>query len=451
MMSGGKVRVAFHTLGCKLNYTETSTIARSLDTGRYENVSYDEPADIYVINTCTVTGAADRKCRQAIRKASRQAPDAKIVVMGCFAQLHSEEAAALEGVRLILGNQEKFHLARYLDELAAIPENESAVTGAEITGIASGPIVHSCESMERSSFISSFSMGDRTRAFMKVQDGCDYHCSYCTIPLARGASRNQPVAECVREAQVIAGRGIREIVLTGINTGDFGKSTGESLYELLQELIKVEGIERYRISSIEPNLLTTEIIELTAASEKLMPHFHIPLQSGCNETLARMRRRYRRELFEEKTTEIKRVMPHASIGADVIAGFPGETDEEFMSTYKFLENIDLSYLHAFTYSPRSNTPAALMKPVVKSSDATKRSHMLQELSGGMARRFALSNKGLAARVLWESRDSNGVISGFTANYLRVATSSLEVSEGEITDVILTEPDNNGGFTVQDMA
>jgi threonylcarbamoyladenosine tRNA methylthiotransferase MtaB len=446
-MSGEKVRVAFHTLGCKLNYTETSTIARSLDSGKYEKVSYDEPADIYVINTCTVTGAADRKCRQAIRKASRQAPDARIVVMGCFAQLRSEEAASLEGVKLILGNQEKFHLARYLDELTAIHENDSGVPGTEITGAASGPIVHSCESMEKSSFISSFSMGDRTRAFMKVQDGCDYHCSYCTIPMARGSSRNQPVAECVREAGLIADRGIREIVLTGINTGDFGKSTGESLYELLLELIKVKGIERYRISSIEPNLLTPEIIEITADSQRLMPHFHIPLQSGCNETLARMRRRYRRELFEEKVAMIKKVMPNASIGADVIAGFPGETDTEFRSTYEFLEKSDLSYLHAFTYSPRSNTPAALMKPVVKSSDATERSHMLQRLSAKMALRFADSNKGLAAKVLWESRDSNGIISGFTGNYLRVATLSPDITEGDITDVMLTEPDNNGGFTV----
>lgn len=445
-MSGDKVRVAFHTLGCKLNYTETSTIARSLDSGRYEKVSYDEQADIYVINTCTVTGAADRKCRQAIRKASRQSPDARIVVMGCFAQLRSEEAAALEGVRLILGNQEKFHLARYLDELTAIPENGSGLPGTEITGAASGPIVHSCESMERSSFISSFSMGDRTRAFMKVQDGCDYHCSYCTIPMARGSSRNQPVAECIREAELIAERGIKEIVLTGINTGDFGKSTGESLYELLLELIKVKGIERYRISSIEPNLLTKGIIELTAASEKLMPHFHIPLQSGCNETLARMRRRYRRELFEEKVAIIKKVIPNASIGADVIAGFPGETEEEFSSTYKFLEESDLSYLHAFTYSPRSNTPAAMMKPVVKSSVATGRSHMLQELSGKMALRFAGSNKGLTASVLWESRDSDGVISGFTGNYLRVSSSSPDITEGEITDVMLTEPDSKGGFT-----
>ena len=427
-MSGGKIRVAFHTLGCKLNYTETSTIARSLDQERYEQVPYNEPADIYVINTCTVTGVADRKCRQAIRKASRQSPDAQIVVIGCFAQLRPEEASKLEGVKLILGNQEKFNLAHYLEE------------------ISTNPIVHSCESMENSKFISSFSMGERTRSFMKVQDGCDYHCSYCTIPLARGGSRNQPISECVREAREIAARGIKEIVLTGINTGDFGKSTGESLYELLQELVKIDGIERYRISSIEPNLLTSEIIKLTSVNEKLMPHFHVPLQSGCNETLARMRRRYHRELFGEKLSGVKKLMPTASVGADVIVGFPGETEEEFRSTYQFLEESDLSYLHVFTYSPRSNTPAAIMKPVVKSSAATERSQLLQELSGKMEMRFSLDNRGYTRSVLWENRNSNGKIAGFTDNYIRVSTSSAKVLPGDITRVLLQEPDSSGVFS-----
>lgn len=451
-MNGEKVRVAFHTLGCKLNYTETSTIARSLDQEVYKQVSYNESADIYVINTCTVTGAADRKCRQAIRKASRQSPDAQIVVMGCFAQLRPEEAGRLEGVKMILGNHEKFNLAHYLKEMSATGTHGSTDPGNDDNRdpekeISPAPIVHSCESMENSGFISSFSMGDRTRSFMKVQDGCDYHCSYCTIPLARGNSRNQPISECIREARELASRGIKEIVLTGINTGDFGKSTGESLYELLQELVKIDGIERYRISSIEPNLLASDIITLTAENKKLMPHFHIPLQSGCNETLARMRRRYQRELFAEKLVVIKELMPMASVGADVIVGFPGETEEEFRSTYRFLEESGLSYLHVFTYSPRSNTPAAMMKPAVKSSVATERSRLLQQLSVKMAMRFSMDNRGYTRSVLWEHRNSKGVISGFTDNYIRVTTLSLNIMPGDITREFLKEPGSSAVFSL----
>lgn len=430
MTSSIKKKVAFHTLGCKLNFTETSTIARSLSGERFEKVSFDEQADIYVINTCSVTGAADKKCRQVIKKTINQSPGAYIIVVGCYAQLKPEEITSIPGVDLVLGTNEKFDLAGYIDRI----EESIAET------------VNSCEPVSESMFKPSYSLSDRTRSFLKVQDGCDYLCSYCTIPFARGKSRNQPVSECLRQAKEIADSGIREIVITGVNIGDFGKSTGESFIDLLRALVKVDGIERIRISSIEPNLLTDDIIELVASEPKLMPHFHIPLQSGCNRTLGRMKRRYTRELFSDRISSIRKIMPDAGIGADVIVGFPGETEEDFASAREFLENTDLSYLHVFTFSPRANTPAAEMNDQVLPVTRNSRSKALQRLSEKKRVEFYRRCTGKQFRVLWEGVDEDS-ISGFTENYIRVTGPAAIYGQGEIDPVKLLKLDPKGNFVI----
>ena len=341
-MTDIKKKVAFHTLGCKLNFAETSTISRSFPEDQFEKVPANTKADIYVINTCSVTDAADRKCRQTIKKFIGQAPEAVIAVVGCYAQLNPGEISEIDGVDLVLGNNEKFNIAAYLREFEKKGKAE----------------IHSCNGSGLDRFYPSYSIGDRTRSFLKVQDGCDYGCSYCTIPLARGQSRNQEIGILIVEAENIASRGIKEIVLTGVNIGDFGKSTGDSFTGLLKGLVKVDGIERYRISSIEPNLITGELIEMTALNRKILPHFHIPLQSGSDKILGLMQRRYRRELFKDKLFQIKEKIPLAGIGADVIVGFPGETDSDFEDTFSFLAEMPVTYLHVFTFSERPGTLAA---------------------------------------------------------------------------------------------
>jgi threonylcarbamoyladenosine tRNA methylthiotransferase MtaB len=431
-MSNNSKRVAFHTLGCKLNFTETSTIARKLIDEGYNRVEFEDTADIYVINTCSVTGVADKKCRQVVKKTIKKTPEAYIIVVGCYAQLKPEEITLIPGVDLVLGTNEKFNIASYIKRIEKTDHKE----------------VYSCESVVNSDFIPSYSLSDRTRSFLKVQDGCDYPCSYCTIPLARGASRNQSISDCVEQAKRIADAGIKEIVITGVNIGDFGRSTGESFYDLLKALVEVEGVERYRISSIEPNLLTDEIIQLVAASSKILPHFHIPLQSGCNNTLRLMRRRYNRELFADRLEKVRSNIDDAGIGADIIVGFPGETEEDFQATRDFLEDCDLSYIHVFTYSQRSNTPAAEMPNQVPAEVKTFRSKILQRLSERKRLEFNRRSTGKSYNVLWEAVDENGVISGFTENYIRVIKQSSGASTGTISRITLLAMDENGIFVTK---
>jgi threonylcarbamoyladenosine tRNA methylthiotransferase MtaB len=396
-------KIAFHTLGCKLNFAETSTIARSIPEGMFEKVPANQKADIYVINTCSVTNAADKKCRQTIKKYINRSPEAFIAVVGCYAQLKTREIASIPGVDLVLGINERFDIADYLTHIRKKKKTE----------------IHSCEFTASGSFISSFSAGDRTRSFLKVQDGCDYNCAYCTIPIARGKSRNPDIESLVSDCLTISGKGIKEIVLTGVNTGDFGKSTGESFTRLLEELIKVPGIERFRISSIEPNLLTDELIEMTAMNAKIMPHFHIPLQSGSDKILGLMRRRYKREVFSGRVKMIRDWIPSAGIGADVIVGFPGETEADFEETYSFLESLSLSYLHVFPFSERPGTIAEILPGKVTHSEKESRSKRLISLSGLKNREFLEKNCGKLAEVLFERTKNNGMISGFTGNYIRV--------------------------------
>lgn len=429
-MEKSRKKVSFYTLGCKLNFAETSTIARSLPAHEFEVVRAGAKADIYVINTCSVTDIADRKCRQAIKKFNHQSPGAVIAVIGCYAQLNPEEISSIAGVDIVLGNNEKYNLAAFLENV----------------GKKELPEVHSCDLSDKDRFFPSFSAGDRTRSFLKVQDGCDYKCSYCTIPLARGNSRNQDIASILREAEQIAREGTKEIVLTGVNIGDFGKTTGESFIDLLKQLTRVEGIERYRISSIEPNLLTDEIIELAAGSIKILPHFHIPLQSGSDKVLGLMRRRYRREQFENRVMMIRKLTPMAGIGADVIVGFPGETDEFFMDTYKFLENMPLSYLHVFNFSERPGTPAQKMPGKVPFRIREERSRSLINLSHIKHSEFCRINTGKTAEVLFEHTRDNGVISGFTGNYLRTEMIWDPVLAGTIRRVLLTGVSGSGRMT-----
>ncbi len=420
-------KISFHTLGCKLNFAETSTIARSFPEDQFEIVRAGAKADIYVINTCSVTDVAERKCRQTIKKLHHQSPDAVIAVTGCYAQLNPEKISSIPGVDFVLGNNEKYDLAAFLKnaEKKEIPE------------------VHSCELSDKDSFFPSFSAGDRTRSFLKVQDGCNYKCSYCTIPLARGISRNHDIASIVREAEQIAGNGIKEIVLTGVNIGDFGKTTGESFYDLLTQLTAVEGIERYRISSIEPNLLTDEIIELTAGSSKILSHFHIPLQSGSDKVLGLMRRRYRRIDFEKRVTMIRKLMPLAGIGADVIVGFPGESDELFDETFSFLKDMPLSYLHVFKFSERPGTPAQKMPDKVPFRIREERSRRLINLSNLKHSEFCSVNFGTRAEVLFEHTPSKGMISGFTENYLKTELPWDPELAGTIRKVLLTGVSGSG--------
>ena len=402
-MTTNRKKVAFHTLGCKLNFAETSTMSRSFPEDKFERVPASSHADIYVINTCSVTDAADRKCRQAIRKFITLSPGAFIAVVGCYAQLKPKEISSIAGVDLVLGTNEKFDIAAYMAD----------------SGKRSAAEIHSCDISCSASFNTSYSLGDRTRSFLKVQDGCDYGCSYCTIPLARGQSRNPDIASLIIEAGKIAERGVKEIVLTGVNIGDFGKSTGDSFAALLAEIIKVNGIERFRISSIEPNLLTDEIIIMAAASNKILPHFHIPLQSGSNKILGLMRRRYKRELFYDRVKKIREMMPYAGIGADVIVGFPGESPSDFDDTLAFLTELPLSYLHVFTFSERPDTVAEKLPDKVQSGETAKRSKILISLSETKALEFNKFNIGQHTDALFEKSHTEGLITGFSSNYIRV--------------------------------
>jgi len=400
--------VAFHTLGCKLNFSETSTIARDFTENGFEKVSFGKHADVYVINTCSVTDLADKKCRQAVRKAVNLNPEAFIAVVGCYAQLKPEEIANIHGVDMVLGINEKFKLFERLKshQNGEIHKYEK-------------PEIHSCTAEEAERFDPAFSSGDRTRSFLKVQDGCNYACTYCTIPLARGKSRNATVADTLKQAQKIASEGFKEIILTGVNIGDFGRTTGETFFDLVKTLDTVEGIERIRISSIEPNLLTDEIIAFTAKSNKFLPHFHVPLQSGSNEILRRMKRRYNAQMYQARIDSIKKTHPDAFIGVDTIIGFPGETDELFNETYTFLANADVSFIHVFTYSDRPNTPTFDMTDKVSPSAKQYRSEKLHELAERKLRNFYTQNLGQTRPVLFETQRKGGKIFGFTDNYIKV--------------------------------
>lgn len=410
--------VAFYTLGCKLNYSETSAIGRQFEAAGYQEVKFSAGADVYVVNTCSVTEFADRKCRNVVRRAMRTNPQAKVVVVGCYAQLKPQEIADIEGVDLVLGAAEKFNVLDYIDAVQS--------GGAQSKGL-----VQAGEVQRANAFVHAFSFGDRTRSFLKVQDGCDYKCTFCTIPLARGASRSSTVEKVVADAQAIATKGTREVVLTGVNIGDFGNGTEviegsrpkkEALFiDLIQALDQVEGIARFRISSIEPNLCTNEIIDFVANSQRFAPHFHMPLQSGSNKILRAMRRRYPRELYAERVAHIKEKMPHCCIGVDVIVGFPGESEEDFLETYHFLQSLDVSYLHVFTYSQRNNTPAANMPDQVPMEERRRRNEMLNILSDKKRLLFYQQHLGQSRPVLLEKSTTKGTLSGFTDNYIKVST------------------------------
>ena len=434
MITSTQKTVAFHTLGCKLNFAETSTIARQLIGAGYEKVDFDSPAQVYVINTCSVTDNADKECKFHVKRAVKANPEGLVVVLGCYAQLKPEEISAIEGVDLVLGAKEKFNLLNFLDDL------RKAEASAQ---------VHSCEIEDADFFIGSYSIGDRTRAFLKVQDGCDYKCTYCTIPMARGISRSDTIENILNNAKKISDKGIKEIVLTGVNIGDYGKGEfgnkkhEHTFLELVQALDKVEGIERLRISSIEPNLIKDETIDFIAQSKSFVPHFHIPLQSGSNEILKKMKRRYLRELYVSRVAKIREVMPDACIGVDVIVGFPGETDEHFLETYHFLNELDISYLHVFTYSERDNTEAVLMDGVVPDAVRAKRSKMLRGLSAKKRNAFYESQLGKEKTVLFESDNKQGYIHGFTENYVKVKAPWDPALVNTLHKVKLTKIDVDG--------
>lgn len=419
-------RVAFYTLGCKLNFSETSTIGRSFKEMGFETVKHTEVADIYVINTCSVTDHADKKCRHAIKKAIKTNPNAFIAVVGCYAQLKPDEIIAIPGVDLVLGANDKFNIHKYIDHL------EKKATGE----------LHSCELASIKDFHSSYSMGDRTRCFLKVQDGCDYFCTYCTIPYARGRSRNMSIKKTVEQAEKVAREGAKEIILTGVNIGDFGKSTNENLLGLVKELDKVKGISRYRISSIEPNLLSNEIIEFVAQSEKFVNHFHLPLQAGSNKVLELMKRRYNRELFAQRIAKIKSLLPDAFIGVDVIAGSRGESEQDFEEAYAFIKSLPISQLHVFPYSERQGTKALEIKEVVPVPERKRRAKMLQLLSEEKLRTFYQENLGKTEEVLFESYNDHGKMYGFTRNYIKVEIPYNENLSNELTFTNLQEINEN---------
>jgi threonylcarbamoyladenosine tRNA methylthiotransferase MtaB len=433
-----KKKVAFYTLGCKLNFSETSTIARDFQNEGFERVNFEEIADIYVINTCSVTDNADKQFKQIVKKAMKLNDKAFVAAVGCYAQLKPEELAAVDGVDLVLGATEKFKITDYINDLSKNDMGE----------------VHSCEIEEADFYVGSYSIGDRTRAFLKVQDGCDYKCTYCTIPLARGISRSDDLENVLKNASEISNQGIKEIVLTGVNIGDYGKGEfGNKKHEhtfldLVKALDEVEGIERLRISSIEPNLLKNETIEFVSQSRTFVPHFHIPLQSGSNDILKKMKRRYMRELYTERVAKIREVMPHACIGVDVIVGFPGETDEHFLETYHFLNDLDISYLHVFTYSERDNTEAVEMDGVVPANVRSKRSKMLRGLSVKKRRAFYESQIGTNRTVLFESENKEGYIHGFTENYVKVKTPWNPELVNTLHDIQLTKIDEDGSVRME---
>ena len=420
-------RVSFHTLGCKLNFSESSTLAREFERGGYRRVEPSEATDVAVINSCSVTEHADKKCRNIIRKIHRRNPNAIIAVTGCYAQLRPDAIAAIEGVDIVLSNNDKGDLYKRVVELKERGKAE----------------VYSCSVENLTRFFAAYSCGDGTRSFLKVQDGCDYKCAYCTIHYARGSSRNIPIADIVAEAKEIAAAGQKEIVITGINTGDFGRTTGERFIDLLRELDRVDGIERYRISSIEPNLITDEIIEFCAQSPKFVPHFHIPLQSGSTRILGLMRRRYTAERYRERIAKIRELMPDSFLGVDVIVGFPGEGEEEFMETYRLLEEVGASFLHIFPFSERPGTPAVDMPNKVQSRISTERVSRLEELSARLNRAFAERFIGTEREVLFESTNHDGLMYGYTDNYLRVSAPYDEHAVNNICRVRLDSIDANG--------
>ncbi len=424
--------VAFHTLGCKLNFSETSSLSRMLEQEGFEKKEFDDQADVYVINTCSVTDNADKECRQIVRRIQRKAPESLVVITGCYAQLKPKEISEIPGVDLVLGAAEKFNIAKHIRELA---KGDSAK-------------ICSCDTEEITGFHASWSVNDRTRTFLKVQDGCDYNCSFCTIPMARGKSRSDSIENVVKQASALAKNGVKEIVLTGINLGDFGKGPDgagiaiginqreENFFELVKELDKVADIQRYRISSIEPNLLTNEIIEFVAKSDKFMPHFHIPLQSGSNTILGMMKRRYKTELYTDRIKLIKTLMPHCAIGVDVIVGFPGETETEFKETFDFLHSLDISYLHVFTYSERDNTHALTLKPVVPINIRNERNKTLRNLSYMKLQYFTQLHAGQTRKVLFEKNSKQDTMEGYTDNYIKIATPYRNEWANEIVEWIL---------------
>ena len=415
-------RVAFVCLGCKLNFSETSTWVRTFVAHGYERVGERKPADLYVVNSCAVTEQAEKKCRQAIRHLRKMAPDAHIVVAGCYAQLRAEELFAIEGVDLVIGTEKKAELFTLANALFSTGKRGCYYTPVE----------------EMTSVFPAYSSGERTRSFLKVQDGCDYHCTYCTVPLARGASRNVPIAQLVDQAHILATSGVKEVVLTGVNTGDFGKSSGESFLALLQALAKIEGIPRWRISSIEPNLLTIELLEWIARTHSFLPHFHLPLQSGSDTILRQMRRRYNRGFFADRIKQIKALMPYAFIGVDVIVGFPGEREDDFLQTYTFLEELSPSFLHVFPYSRRPNTPAAELPNQVSAAEKKERVKRLLQLSDLLSDRFYRSNIGRMEEVLFEASEKGGLMSGFTRNYIKVKRPFQRELVGEIVKMELLQ-------------
>lgn len=423
--------VAFHTLGCKLNFSETSTLSRQLEADGFVKKEFDDLADVYVINTCSVTDNADKECRQLVRRIQRKSPESLVVITGCYAQLKPKEISAIPGVDLVLGAAEKFNIGTHLKELT---KGDPAK-------------ISSCDIEEVNGFNSSYSLNDRTRTFLKVQDGCDYTCSFCTIPMARGKSRSDSLENVIFNAKELAQKGVKEIVLTGVNLGDFGKNNltqafskkenlqkhAENFYDLICALDNVAGIERYRISSIEPNLLSKEIIAFVAQSKKFMPHFHIPLQSGSNEILGLMRRRYKKELYAEKVDLIKSLLPHCAIGVDVIVGFPSESDDHFKETFDFLHSLNISYLHVFTYSERAHTKALEIKPVVPVPVRHERNKLLRNLSYKKMHYFTEQQKGQTRKVLFEDHLKNGIMEGYTDNYIRISTPYRKEWANQIID------------------
>jgi threonylcarbamoyladenosine tRNA methylthiotransferase MtaB len=429
-------KVAFYTLGCKLNFSETSAIGRQFNEAGFETVSFTDKADVYLINTCSVTDHADKKCRKVVKEALKHSPNAYIAIVGCYAQLKPKEISEIPGVDVVLGAAEKFMITEYITDLTK--KEKTQIFNQDIS--------------EAKSFISSYSFGERTRTFLKVQDGCDYTCSFCTIPLARGASRSDTIGHVIEQANEIAQSGVKEIVLTGVNLGDFGIRDGvreDKFFDLVQALDQVEGIDRIRISSIEPNLLSNEIIEFVSQSKKFVPHFHIPLQSGCNKILGLMRRRYKRELYAERVAEIKRLMPNCCIGVDVIVGFPGETKEDFLETYNFLNELEVSYLHVFTYSERENTLAAEMKDSVPGSLRADRSKMLHILSEKKRRAFYETQVGISTEVLFEADQKNGFMHGFSRNYVKVKAPYDPLLINEIKTVKLENIASDGDMEISE--
>lgn len=425
-------KVSFYTLGCKLNFSETSTISRQFDDAGYAKVGFDDTPDIYVINTCSVTENADKKCRQLVRRAKNVNPNAYVIIIGCYAQLKPAEIATIEGVNAVLGANEKFNILEHLEK--DINTTETVVLNENIK--------------QTKDFVPAFSVGDRTRSFLKVQDGCDYFCTFCTIPLARGKSRNASISETVSEAKKVADTEVKEIVLTGVNIGDFGQGGEENFEMLVKELDTVEGIDRFRISSIEPNLLSNEIIDFCLLeSKRFVPHFHIPLQSGSNRLLKAMRRKYERELFEDRILTIKNRNPETCIGVDVIVGFPGETDDDFMETYNFLNELPISYLHVFTYSERANTTAVKLGDPVPKNIRKERSKKLQILSHKKKRAFYEENKGKEVDVLFENENNEGYMYGFSSNYVKVKAPFDENLTNSIVNVSLEELDRDGIYKV----